>query len=91
MTNQTCLHCFISGKVQGVWYRASTKEEAGKLGVTGWVRNLPDGRVEVMICGEQSKVETLYAWLRQGPPRANVTEVAREELPWREYVEFEAL
>lgn len=65
----------ISGRVQGVWYRQSTLERATALGLTGWVRNLPDGRVEVLACGDTAKVESLRDWLWQGPPMASVSDV----------------
>jgi acylphosphatase len=70
-----CKRCLVSGKVQGVFYRASTAEQAKRLGLAGYAKNLPDGRVEVLACGEQSKVEELIAWLRQGPPSAKVSGV----------------
>jgi acylphosphatase len=62
--------------VQGVWYRGATEAEARKLGVDGWVRNLPDGSVEALIEGEPGAVRRLVAWCRLGPPAAHVTEVA---------------
>jgi len=68
-------HIWVSGKVQGVWYRASTVEEARRLGLTGWVRNLPDGRVEVVAQGPREALEELIAWCHQGPPLAVVDEV----------------
>lgn len=74
------IHCFVSGKVQGVWFRASTKEEAERLNLTGWVKNLPDGRVEVMACGKKEQVEQLWEWLQKGPRLAKVDKVDREEL-----------
>jgi acylphosphatase len=61
--------------VQGVYYRAAAQQRARQLGVTGNVRNLPDGRVEVLACGEPAAVEALCEWLWQGPPHAQVTEV----------------
>ncbi len=67
-----CRHCFVSGRVQGVWFRASTREQALRFGVTGFARNLPDGRVEVMACGTAEAVEALESWLWQGPEFAEV-------------------
>ncbi len=72
--------CYVSGRVQGVFYRASTRQRAEMLGVTGYARNLADGRVEVLACGEPAAVAELCEWLREGPPAASVTEVAVEEL-----------
>jgi acylphosphatase len=83
------MHCYASGKVQGVWYRAFIQKEALKLGITGWARNLPDGRVEVLMCGEKPAVLELLALLKQGPELANVKEVVYEELPWQEEIGFE--
>lgn len=83
-----CLHGCISGKVQGVWYRGSTQKEARKRGVTGWARNLADGRVELMLCGPEPAVRELEAWLHQGPPAARVSTVEIEEVPWQEIQGF---
>lgn len=74
--------------MQGVFYRASTRARAESLGVTGHARNLPDGRVEVLACGEAAAVEALCKWLWQGSPASSVTAVEVEELspdaigPW---------
>ena len=70
-----CRRCLVSGRVQGVWYRASTCREAERLGVTGHARNLPDGRVEVLACGAPAAVDALCDWLWLGPPRAEVGDV----------------
>jgi len=70
-----CRRCLVSGLVQGVFYRASAQRKAKELGVTGYARNLPDGRVEVMACGERAAVAALCEWLWEGPPRAEVTAV----------------
>lgn len=69
------VHCFISGRVQGVSYRAYTQHEATQLGLTGWVRNCPDGRVELVAEGEQEVLQQLVLWCYQGPPAAHVTDV----------------
>ena len=82
-------HLLISGRVQGVFFRAHMKEEAEKLGVTGWVKNLPDGRVEAIIEGEEEKVKQLIEWAHHGPPAAKVEKVEVEwEEPKHEYKEF---
>jgi acylphosphatase len=65
----------ITGRVQGVWFRASTREEARRLALDGWVRNLPDGRVEAVFEGEEAALEGMLAWCRTGPPGARVDEV----------------
>lgn len=84
-----CLHCFISGRVQGVFYRRETQKQALARGVKGWVQNLPDGRVEAVFSGEREIVEALRDWLWQGPPAASVTSVEVEELPYQTFSQFE--
>lgn len=71
---------FISGRVQGVWFRQSTRHKADELGISGWVRNLPDGRVQALFEGEKSQVEALINWCWQGPTRAEVKDVRVEWL-----------
>ena len=68
-------HVFVSGHVQGVFYRASAQRQANALSVKGWARNLYDGRVEAVFEGEQAAVERMLAWCRAGPPNAYVTDV----------------
>lgn len=72
-------HVFISGKVQGVFYRDTTKKEADKRGVYGWVRNLRDGRVEAVFEGEAKAVDDMVAWCRVGSPLSRPTFVDRRE------------
>lgn len=67
--------CFVSGRVQGVFFRASTRQKATELGCAGYARNLPDGRVEVLVVAEPHAVQALIDWLWRGPPAAQVTGV----------------
>lgn len=69
---------FISGRVQGVFYRAGTREQALELGLSGYARNLPDGRVEVLAGGDPAALDALERWLWKGPPAASVAAVTRE-------------
>lgn len=72
--------CLVSGRVQGVFFRASTRNQARELGVTGYANNLPDGRVEVHAEGEAKAVAALCEWLWVGPPAAQVTAVDCEDV-----------
>lgn len=67
--------CFVSGRVQGVFYRASTRQKAIELGCAGYARNLDDGRVEVLVVAEPHAAQALIDWLWKGPPAAQVTAV----------------
>lgn len=75
-------HIFVSGRVQGVLFRDGTRRKAKSLGIAGWVRNLPDGRVEAVFEGEKDKVEKIIDWVRKGPILAKVDNL---ELEWQEY------
>jgi acylphosphatase len=70
--------CLVSGRVQGVYYRASAAERARAAGITGHAHNLPDGRVEVLVCGSHQAVEEFIAWLWIGPAAAKVNHIAAE-------------
>lgn len=87
MTMKGC-HYIISGRVQGVFFRANTLRKAIELNLTGWVRNSPDGEVEVQAFGSTEALELLQSWLWHGPPAAKVTEVKVQEIPWQTFREF---
>ncbi|MFO7793040.1 MAG: acylphosphatase [Candidatus Saliniplasma sp.] len=72
-------HVFFSGKVQGVFFRANTKDKAQEFGVNGWVKNLPDGRVEAVFEGDEKKVDELIMWCKNNQPYARVDDVEIEE------------
>ena len=80
-------HLVVNGRVQGVYFRAETQDQAVALGLTGWVKNRPDRSVEAVAEGSREKIEKLIEWCRQGPPRAEVSGV---NVAWEEYTgEFE--
>ncbi|MFQ5903120.1 MAG: acylphosphatase [Candidatus Binatia bacterium] len=76
------IHLRIDGRVQGVFFRASTVEQADRLGLRGWVRNCPDGSVEVVAEGMRKKIEALVRWCHHGPPGAHVHDV---RLQWEDF------
>jgi acylphosphatase len=73
---------FVSGRVQGVFYRDNTRRWASSKGLKGWVRNLPDGRVEALVEGDQENIETLVGQMREGPPMARIDDI---EVEWEEF------
>jgi acylphosphatase len=84
------VHVIVGGRVQGVFFRAFTREEAVRLGLSGWVRNRPNGSVEAIIEGEKTAVERMLQWLHQGSPNSIVETVdATEESPVGELSTFE--
>lgn len=82
------LHCLVSGRVQGVCFRAETEAQASRLGLTGWVRNLPDGRVEVKAFGPEQALDELRTWLKKGPPQAHVLKLDCEPVAYQEHSGF---
>jgi acylphosphatase len=81
LDDATATLLLIQGRVQGVWYRASTVEKAQELGLVGWVRNRPDGSVEVLAQGKRRAVTSLEDWCRRGPTGARVDSVSVQEHP----------
>lgn len=88
---QETRHFWISGRVQGVFFRASTQQKAQQLSLTGWVRNLSDGRVEVMASGAPERLDRLQEWLGKGPELAQVAAVQVAMEPYHEYQAFQLL
>lgn len=82
MNEKARAHIIVSGRVQGVFFRAKTQEKAQQLGVTGWVKNLAEGRVEAVFEGEKPQVEQLVKWAKKGPSGAIVNDL---DLSWEEY------
>jgi len=82
MSPKTRVHIFVSGLVQGVFFRAETKVRAEELVLFGWVRNLEDGRVEILAEGEKEKLEKLVEWAKRGPEAARVDGI---DVAWQEY------
>jgi len=82
------VRCYVTGVVQGVWFRGSTKQQAEQLGVTGWAKNLTDGRVEVIASGDENKVKALIDWLGQGPETAEVSHVEEHLVDYQPFTDF---
>jgi len=83
-------HLLISGRVQGVSYRVNAWQRGQQLGLTGWVANLPDGRVEMHIEGDEDKLREMIEWAQTGPRFANVNDIAiNEKAISNEYSDFE--
>jgi len=78
----------VSGRVQGVWFRDSTRRMALDLGITGHAVNLDNGNVEVLACGSGDKLQQLHNWLHEGPPLAAVAQVDATDVPYQELAEF---
>ncbi|MDF1795310.1 MAG: acylphosphatase [Coxiellaceae bacterium] len=82
------IHAFVSGKVQGVFYRDSTRVQANQLKLSGWVRNLDDGRVELKAFGTEQQLNSLVTWLETGPMLARVSNVQVASIPYEKHNEF---
>lgn len=85
------VNLIIKGKVQGVYYRNSAKEEAEKLGITGWVRYISEGRVEAMATGSPEQLEKFITWCRRGPEKALVEDVITTPLSEQKFEDFNAI
>lgn len=83
-----CRRFRVTGRVQGVFFRASTQTRARDLGLAGHARNLSDGSVEVLACGDVAALDALQQWLYEGPPMARVEAVTASDAPWRELDTF---
>lgn len=75
----------VSGKVQGVYFRASSQQVAIEHGLSGYARNLDDGNVEVLMCGEEHNINKMLDWLTNGPPEAEVDHIESKQVPWQEH------
>jgi len=75
----------ISGRVQGVYFRASSQQQAIEYSLSGYARNLEDGDVEVLLCGEQTNIDKMLVWLSHGPEQAEVTDIEHKKVPWQEH------
>ena len=83
------IHIIVHGQVQGVWFRAGTKAKAGELGILGWVKNRPEGTVEIHAEGEKSQLDNFIGWCRTGTPAANVTSLDINPMPLQNFTSFE--
>ena len=82
-------HIIVHGQVQGVWFRAGTKEKADELGLLGWVKNRPEGTVEIHAEGEKPQLEKFIAWCRKGTPAADVTSLDIDGVMAKEFKSFD--
>ncbi len=83
------IHIIVHGQVQGVWFRAGTKAKAGELGILGWVKNRPEGTVEIHAEGEKSQLDNFIVWCRTGTPAANVTSIGLTSISFQNFTSFE--
>ncbi|WP_148862319.1 acylphosphatase [Marinobacter fonticola] len=85
---EQCIRVVVSGRVQGVNFRASAQEQAKSKGISGYAKNLSNGGVEIVACGDESAIEWLVEWLHKGPAQARVDEVKVESIPYKPRKEF---
>jgi len=85
---KVCFQVHVSGIVQGVFFRASAQQQAIDLGISGYARNLADGGVELMICGQPENIEKMLKWLQQGPENAEVETIQSKQVNIQEYNHF---
>ena len=86
--NKICIRATVSGKVQGVFFRDNAQRKAQTLSLSGWIKNLDNGDVELIACGERDPIMVLTDWLWQGPDLAEVSNVHWEEIPWEDHSAF---
>ncbi len=86
-----CLRCIVSGTVQGVFFRVTTRDEARRLGIAGYAKNLANGSVEVIACGKVAALAQLRGWLHTGPDLARVHTVSCEPVAMRHFPDFQIL
>ncbi len=91
MQHKLTIKATVSGKVQGVFFRAGTQEQAKLLQLTGWIKNLPNGNVELVASGDRDHVMQITDWLWQGTPTAEVSNVHWEEIPYEPLSEFKII
>lgn len=89
MAKKECLHFVVEGFVQGVWFRSATRKKAEQLNITGWVRNMENGDVEVLACGYSNDLENFKDWLCEGPKLAHVISVDMKKMPLEKHKDFE--
>lgn len=83
-----CYIVHISGTVQGVFFRASSQQQAIDYSLSGYARNLTDGDVEVLLCGQQANIDKMLVWLSHGSEQAEVTDIQSKKIPWQEHKFF---
>ena len=86
--NMQTLHIIVKGKVQGVFFRASAKDEALRLRISGWVRNTSEGNVEISVTGDREALNKFLNWCKHGPAKARVTEIICNKTAFQSFADF---